>query len=411
MEERVRSATRYVAGEVHDVRPLVLPQVQPTMRSRHLRRQWIVPVAAAAAVVAIAAAVVIVKDIRNSQQVPPASAASSQIPAYYVALNDAAGQRSPNQVVVGDTFTGARLAMVTPPAHSSFVGITGAADDRTFVVGAQPFPYSPEWWGVEPRTWYLLRIAPGTDHPARLARLHIPATPYGLEVTGMALSPDCSEFAVTLEPNETMNSGPEQLRIYSVTTGALLGTWTGPPSSQGWDGYQGRDNNTTLFWLAGGHTLVFDYGAGGRVLDTSSSGQDLIADSRPTAWSMPVGTCSRPVVTSDGTTVACAAATGSQVPGGATGDNCSMAFIEYSTATGKPARTLYQGGSCGTDGGTDGEVLWISSSGSTLIGYLNMPGAEPGQSSPAVGVITQGKFRPLSFPLASGVPLPNGVAW
>jgi hypothetical protein len=308
---------------------------------------------------------------------------------------------------VGDTFTGARLAMVTPPARSSFVGITGAADDRTFVVGAQAFPYSAKWWPVEPRTWYLLRIAPGTDHPARLARLPIPATPYGLEVTGMALSPDGSEFAVTLEPNETMNLGPEQLRIYSVTTGALLRTWTGPPSSEGWGGYEGRDNNTTLSWLADGHTLVFDYGAGGRVLDTSRPGHDLIADSQPTAWSMPLGNCSRPVVTSDGKTVACAAATGSQVLGGATGDNCSMAFTEYSTATGKPTRTLYQGGSCGTDS----EVLWISSSGNTLIGYLNRAGAKPGQSSPAVGVITQGKFRPLSFPLASGIPLPNGVAW
>jgi len=408
MEERVRSATRFVAGEVHDVRPLVLPQLTPAARSRRPRRQWIAPAAAAAAaVVAIALAVVIVKDVRNSQQVPPASAASSQIPAYYVALNDGAGQRSPDQVVVGDTFTGARLAIVSPPAHSSFVGITGAADDRTFVIGAQPFPYSPEWWGVEPRTWYLLRIAPGTDHPAQLARLHIPATPYGLEVTGMALSPDGSQFAVTLEPNETMNTGPEQLRIYSVTTGALLRTWTGPPSSEGWDGYLGRDNNTTLFWLASGHTLVFDYGLGGRVLDTSRTGEDLITDSQPTAWSMPPGTCSRPVVTSDGKTVACAAATVSQVPGGATGDNCSTAFTEYSTATGKPARTLYQAAGCGNGA----EVLWISSSGSTLIGYLNRPGAGPGQSSPAVGVITQDKFRPLSFPLASGIPLPNGVAW
>ena len=409
MEDRVRSATRYVADEVHEVRPLVLPQVQPAARRWHPRRQWIVPLAAAVAVVAIAVAVVIVKDVRNSQQVPPASTASPQIPAYYVALNDASGQQSPDQVVVGDTFTGARLAMVSPPAHSSFVGITGAADDRTFVLGAQPFPYSPKWWPVEPRTWYLLRIAPGTDHPAQLARLPIPATPYGLEVTGTALSPDGSEFAVTLEPNETMNSGPEQLRIYSVSTGALLRTWTGPPSSQEWDGYLGRDNNTTLFWLADGHTLVFDYSAGGRVLDTTRPGHDLIADSRPTAWSMPFGTCSRPVVTSDGKTVAaaCAAPTGSQALGGATGGNCSVAFTEYSTATGKPTRTLYQGGSCGTDS----EILWISSSGDTVIGYLNRAGAEPGQSIPAVGVITQNKFRPLSFPLASGIPLPDGVAW
>lgn len=408
MEERVRSATRYVAGEVHDVRPLVLPEAQPTTRSRRPRRAWMVPVTAAMAVIAIAVTLVAVREARNGQPVSPLPAGSAAIPPYYVALNNAASQKSPDQVVVGDTFTGARLATVAPPAHSSFVGMTGATDDRTFVLGAQPFPFSPSSWGEEPRTWYLLRIAPGTDQPARLTRLPIPPTPFGLEVAGMALSPDGSEFAVVLEPNTTMTtSGSEALRIYSVATGALLRTWTGPPSNVTWGAYLGRDNNTTLFWLADGHTVVFDYGAGGRVLDTSRSGHDLITDSRPTAWSMPSGNCSRPVVTSDGTTVACAAAIGSQVLGGATGGNCSTAFTEYSTATGKPVRTLSQGATCGTDS----EVLWISSSGNALIGYLNRPGAKPGQSSPAVGVITQGTFRPLSFPLAGGSPLPNGVAW
>jgi hypothetical protein len=363
-------------------------------RTRHRRRPWIVLVTAAAAVIAIAVALVIAL---TSQ--PPA--ASPGIPAYYVALNDALSQRSPDQVVVGSTFTGARLATVSPPAHGTFVGMTGAADDRTFVLGAQPFPFSPSWWGEEPRTWYLLRIAPGTDDPARLARLPIPATPFGLEVAGMALSPDGSEFAVALEPNTTMTSGPELLRIYSVATGALLRTWTGPPSNVTWDGYLGRDNNTTLSWLADGHTLVFDYGAGGRMLDTSRPGHDLIAGSRPTAWSISVNACSRPVVTSDGKTVVCATAD-SQGIAETTGGTCSGALVEYLTATGTPARTLYQA-NCGTDG----EVLWVSPSGEALIGYLN----KPGQSSPVVGVITQGKFRSLAFPLASGVPLPDGVAW
>jgi hypothetical protein len=107
------------------------------------------------------------------------------------------------------------------------------------------------------------------------------------------------------------------------------------------------------------------------------------------------------VVTSDGKTVVCATA-GSQGIAETTGGTCSGALVEYLTATGTPARTLYQA-NCGTDG----EVLWVSPSGEALIGYLN----KPGQSSPVVGVITQGKFRSLAFPLASGVPLPDGVAW
>jgi hypothetical protein len=368
---------------------------------RRQRRRWLAAGVAVAAVLAGAAGVAAGVAGHPPGRPGPGSHPGSQgaagtaafpaIPAYYVALNNGLSQKFPDQVVVGDTSTGARLATVSPPAHATFVGMTGAADDRTFVLGAQPFPLSPAWWGVEPRTWYLLRIAPGADHRARLARLPIPATPFGLEVAGMALSPDGSRFAVALEPNETMNVGPELLRIYSVGTGALLRTWTGPPSNVGWDGYLGRDNNTTLSWLADGHTLVFDYGPGVRLLDVSRPGHDLIADSRPAAWSMAFGD-SRPLVTSDGKAVVCVT-------------EGSGAFSEYSIATGKLTRTLYRARS-----GTDGEVLWVSSSGNALIGYLNTSAAMGGPGG-SVGVITQSGFRPLSFPLASGVPLPDGIVW
>jgi hypothetical protein len=350
--------------------------------------------ASAAAVITIAATLVVVGFVLKSQPAPLTRANYPTIPVYYVALNNALSQKSPDQVVVGNTFTRARLATVSPPAHSSFIGVTGAADDRTFVLGAQSWPFSPSF-AVEPRTWYLLRIAPGWEHPARLTKLLIPATPSGLEVVGMALSPDGSKLAVALEPNLTMNVGPEQLQIYSVATGALVRAWTGQHDDMAWDTRVGLDNNTTLSWLADGHTLVLDYGAGGRtfgrIFDTNRPGQDLITDSQPTAWSMGWDTCSTPVVTPGGKTVVCPA---------------GESFPEYSTATGKLTRTLIQAG-----GGTWGAVLWISSSGDTLIEYedssaFDLPG--PGGS---VGVLTQSGFRPLSFPLTSGIPVPDGVAW
>jgi hypothetical protein len=386
-------------GWLPDARPQ--PEALIKEARRRQRRRWLAVGVAVAAVLAGAAGVAghlgPGSHPRSRGEARPA--AFRVIPVYYVALNNAPSQASPDQVVVGDTFTGARLATVSPPAHRTFVGMTGAADDRTFVLAAQPFPFSPRWWGEEPRTWYLLRIAPGTGHPARLARLPIPATPFGLEVAGMALSPDASKLAVMLEPNTTMKLGPELLRIYSVATGALLRTWAGPPSNVTWDAYLGRDNNTTLSWLAGGHTVVFDYGLGGRILDTSRPGNDLIADSRPTTWSIWWGTCSRPVVTSDGKTAVCATT-------GAMGGTCSGAFVEYSAAPGTLTRTLYRA-SCGTQG----EVMWLSSSGNALIGYLNPSGSQLDQSGSVVGAITQGQFIPLSFPLASGIPLPDGVAW
>ena len=284
-EDRVRAATRAIAGEVNDVRPLALPDTQPAARPRRRRWRWIAPMMAAAAVIAVALALVMVRDARNASPVPPAPvspARSGGIPAYYVALNDASRQRAPHQVVVGNTFTGARLATISAPAHSAFSGVTGAADDRTFVVGTKYLPYSSTRQDAEPRTWYLLRIAPGTDHPAQLTRLHIPATPSGLDVVGMALSPDGSKFAVAVQPNMTYDSGPETLRVYSVATGALLGTWTGPTSDLGYAMPVTTDDNIYLSWLADGHTVVFDYhdrSASVRMLDTSRPGHDLIADS------------------------------------------------------------------------------------------------------------------------------------
>lgn len=396
VEERVRAATRAIAGEVHDVRPLILPRTQSAASRRRRRWRWMAPMMAAAAVIAVALTLVMIRSARNASPVSPAPvspAGFGGIPEYYVALNAVPNQR---QLVVGDTFTGARLATVPPPAHSGFVAVTGAADDRTFVVGAKPFPFSATRPDAEPRTWYLLRIAPGTDHPAQLTRLNIPATPSGLDVAGMALSPDGAKFAVAVQPNTTFDSGPETLRVYSVATGALLGTWTGPTSDLGYAISATTDDNIYLSWLDDGHTVVFDYSdrsGAVRMLDTSRPGHDLIADSQPVKWSSNPDACGEPLVTSDGKTIVCARLG-------------SRGFSEYSTATGKFLRTLYR------PKGSDGTVLWSSPSGDTLIGLL-IPSSNAllSTTGATAGVITEGKFKQLSFPLANGHPVPDGIAW
>lgn len=391
VEDRVRAATRAIAGTVHEVRPLVLPDSFSTVRPPHHRRGWMAPAIAAAAMIAIAVTLVTIRNARNTHPLVPVSPATSrEVPEYYVGLNNVPGQR---QVVVGNTFTGTRLATISPPAHSAFAAVTGAADDRTFIVGAKSYPYSFTRSDAEPQTWYLLRISPGTDYPARLTRLSIPATPSGLDVVGLALSADGSKFAVAVQPNTSFDSGPETLRIYSVATGALLGTWTGPTSDFGYAISGTTDDNIYLSWLADGHTVAFDYGEGVRMLDTSHPGHDLIAGSRPVPWSSNPQACSEPVVTSDGKTLACLAFRSGE-------------FREYSTATGKLIRTLYR-----TARVPDGLVLWASSSGDTLIADL-LPsliyGATTGST---VGVVTQGKFRRLSFSLTNGVPAVKGIAW
>ena len=60
------------------------------------------------------------------------------MPRYYAALIPQGPQGFQNKLAVGDTFTGARLATLTPARGNWFAAVTAAADDRTFVVGAAP---------------------------------------------------------------------------------------------------------------------------------------------------------------------------------------------------------------------------------------------------------------------------------
>lgn len=255
------------------------------------------------------------------------------------------------------------------------------------------------------QSWYLLRIAPGTDHPARLTRLPVPATPADAVVYGMALSPDGSELAVASQQLDPA-TGPDQLRIYSVDTGALLRTWSGPDTGL---------NTDALSWTADGRTLPFGYGAGVRMLDVTRPGRDLIADSRLAfaqgPQDQPQHLCVDLVVTPGGKTVVCSAITfavrSRAAPKGTLAWN-GVEFLEYSTATGKLTHTLYRYQANYSDASADfNAVLWSSASGDTLVVCLNIP------HHPLVGIVTQGTFTRLSFPLPGGIPIPLriGIAW
>ena len=143
------------------------------------------------------------------------------MPRYYAALIPQGKGITWNEVIVNDTFTGARLATVKPPHGSSFGDVTAAADDRTFVVTACAHVQARRDLRSVYR-WYLLRIAPGTSSPARLTRLAIPEL-RGEYLYALALSSSGRELAVGFA--QSMSS-PVQLRIYSVTTGKLERAWS-----------------------------------------------------------------------------------------------------------------------------------------------------------------------------------------
>ena len=334
-------------------------------------------------------------------------------------------------MVVGDTLTGKRLATVSPPKGGTFGGVTAAGDDRTFVLDVRQFPWSNTWFAVTPRTWYLLKIAPGTAHPTRLTKLRIPATPNGAQVDGMALSPDGSELAVMYQPSAMGPApGPVTLRIYSVATGKVVHTWVGPtPNPHGlgvylFGQYLYLDDNGTLSWTSDGRSLAFVYGVGlitdttVRVLKLASSGHGLLSGSK-LVLDLPSGsapTCGSLMLTADGRTVVCGAA----LPAGpgSTG-GCSAAtglarpgIAEYSTATGRMSGVLYQ--YTGTCIAGEADVLWASPSGGAVLGYLGIT-QQLKQPSPLgkyqVGIFSGGTFKPLPIKLAGGTPSAATIAF
>jgi hypothetical protein len=485
VEDKIRAATRAQAATLREMRPLRLPPPAdrrlpepasgtPTPRARRARRlrTWIAPVTAAAAVIALAITLIIVRDIPNGHGAAPAGPvpAIAGVPRYYVTLYTppqpapaskatsapcALGQPATGcgsgpavELLVGDTFTGARVAVVPPPAGSYFSGVVAAADDRTFAADATSMTT-----GV--KTWYLLRIAPGTSTPARLTKLPIPALPTTTttSIAAMALSGSGREIAVAVQ----QNTGDSELRIYSLATGRLLRSWsTKDRNAFGNDSYY-AEQSRALTWIDGdsavafsaswlGHpaaltaaearlekekgltrtelirklqALVKQYGGGTfhmtwRRLDVAAGGGDLMADSK-VIWSW-TSTSDGPyssgcdygwfqVISADGKTVMCPAV--SLVRGTERKPlSLRVAWLAFSLPAGA-ARTLYQVTVDGSAAFFDG--LWTSASGGTVIGEWGVETANPARSA-HFGVLSHGTFTRLPTPPQS-VAVGPSITW
>jgi hypothetical protein len=138
-------------------------------------RLWLVPAAAAVAVVALAVSLALVRSVPKESGASPGTGTSAVpgaggfagVPPYYVTLPafgwyayaPATPQATAAGLVIGETATGKRLATVPPPHGMTFNVVTGAADDRTFVVGATSYqPGEKTVSTIWSETWYLLRI-------------------------------------------------------------------------------------------------------------------------------------------------------------------------------------------------------------------------------------------------------------
>jgi hypothetical protein len=443
-EDLIRSTTHAIASTVREVPPLRLEPAPDELRSparapRRLRggrgrqgrwRSWAAPLTAAAVVVALAISLVLVRDIPNDGAVSPnltTSTSPGGVPRYYVALKQLDGDLNSsiqrNDIVVGDSLTGKTLATFAPPAGTAFESVSAAADDRTFVVFAvtsSTGSFDPSSKAVLTGSWYEVRLAPGTAHPARLTPLPIqPLTVANSYVNagigrlidsfGSVLSGSGRELAV---PESTAPHGLA-VKVFSVATGQLLHEWTTNdlPFAQ----------EPSLAWIDGDRKLALV----SRSTDVQPNAKfainnvtvrewpvagpasgDLVADSK-LVWNVqtvknPLTTvqlCVEPVVggpvliSADGKTFSCTTA-------GGWGPTDHLSFHTYpltASTTATAQGTIDYQVTYTNKGRYIPEVVWTSPSGDTLIGALfpYVGGSPVAVYGPRIGVISHGKFTPL----------------
>lgn len=303
---------------------------------------------------------------------------------------------SPSYATVRSTATGSVLATIRPSLpHGTIVAVTGAADDRTFVLAEQKLPVAPRAsLSIEHGALFLLRLR--SDGTVRtLARLPVTADD---AVNGLALSADGTRLAMSARP--LARPGVSEIQVYTLATGARR-TWS---QNEGdgvlADGTQDADA-AAISWAADGRHLLFNWAGSNmdvRLLDTSAAGSSLIAASRlvvriPTPAGRALPCQGDLVITPDGSAVICPGVTEH-------GESDSIFFREYSTATGKVVRQL--GNWTYHTGRFVLNALWTNLSGSVIIGVIPKPGAIP--DGPSIGVIIGNTFTPLHAPgVTSGV--------
>jgi hypothetical protein len=460
IEDEIRGALRAEAARLQEMRPLRLPAVasyepQAGPRARRARRArrlrvWAGPTVAAAVVLLIAVAQVTLKSAWDGHSVAPAASPSpiagpalpgDAVPRYYVYLGSGGRSVGP-AIVVGDEKAGKTIATVPllPKGQSDgdFTGtdetVTGAADDRTFIVSGSYSTLSSVHAGTldTTLTWYLVQIRPSSTDPVRVTKLPIqfpasvPTSGGGLDVLSTALSGDGTELAVlSARTGAPWASGePLTLQVYSVATGRLQHSW-----SAGIKESKANPNPVSdLSWVGDGTlgfavTYIPAVREEVRTLDVSASGGGLLADSH-VVWSQdvpattpltpreeasistiepPPHACDTPFLTGNGQVVVC-------------GDSSYSASTKRLTALwlayplGTPARPRVLGRVEEPQNVTHlngwSSVEWTNPSGTEVIGTWNLEVITGPSNNPVSSVTNNegyiGKGRIKTFPFNVG---------
>ena len=219
LEDRLRRELRELRPRPELIRPLRVPPPRQFARTK----RWLIPAASAAAVAVIAAVVAVVAGLVGGASAPTGPTApmtvqvARTLPRYYVVafqryINN--GRTIATYAAVHDTATGAVLASKRVPTLFMQGGayapsITGAADDRTFVLmeSGQTSVHDVVWC-------FLLRVS-ASGRSVKLTKLPV-SVPSSMAIDDAALSPDGTRLAMTVQ--------------WSCGTGAVTkpgsGSWT-----------------------------------------------------------------------------------------------------------------------------------------------------------------------------------------
>lgn len=394
LQDKLRAALREIADEI----PAEPPPLRLAPRQQRAKwHTWLTPLAAAAVVVAIAAASLAVAANLKHQPATSAPSGSGSLPPYYVALT--AQKPDPDIYALGataaevrSTRTGAVLAKVTPPRpYVSFTGVTGAADDRTFVLSAQGPDKPPKHPATEyypAQRFFLLRIDPPGGGMS-LSALPAGYAPANAEIHDMALSPDGTKLAADV--GDLLFD--DQLYVFNLATGTER-AWSARPCPQcspssGGMGYGGV-NVDALSWTADGQHVAFIWGNQVRLLDTRAPGSDLVTDSKKVAtWingQTADSTWRGAIITPDGRTVL---GIEEIAP---TGQAVRQQLVKFSAATGRATATL---NNLDVSGNYEA-VLYTNADGSLLV----VTGTRPGQTA---GILHDGRYTSIPWSPYIGV--------
>ncbi len=383
-------------------------------------RRWLAALAAAAAAAGVLAAC----SGAPGQTAGAATATATvqvNVPPYYVAVTGSRpeyelGLPPADVAVVRATTTGAVLARIRPPRSYTFVTVSGAADDRTFVLyGVGPTTGDTALYGTYRQRLFLLHINPTASSPSGRAQLtELPESDIpggrGRQLLAMALSPDGQSLAAILFWRASTAAQLQgQLTVFNLANGSQH-TWTRNVCSAGQCGRQSvgdgfpllqYPSRVQLSWTSNSRSLLFIEGATGsqvRLLDVDASGTSLMADSHPLPARTAVMSWRNAVITPNGKTV----------------------FIEYQTGAAELRSNLLRfsaASSNGTvinqvptflEGHTTGagpdDVLWTNYNGSKIIVIGAQPGPKTGgpftpiPSGQTAGVYDGTQYTPLPWP-------------